>query len=674
MGTAKLLFFKSLFKDGDKINYRNLIILISAIFAVSFSFYSIMKAYTINAYAWDLGLYSQAFYSTLHGKLFYTNLLGESYLAEHFSPFMFLLLPIFYIFPSPYTLLAIQSVFISLAAIPLYYLSSIIFSRINSESSFMKKNSDKYSFLIAVAFLLSPLTESPVYFDFHLMIFLPFFYFMSIYFYLKKKLFWNLIFLVFIVSLHSSFAFIVAMTLITEFLISRYYLKEDNTTVKNTGYIALAGIVIFTIYYVIAGYIKADIADSHNVILFVSGASGTASKSVYGLLNILLYHPYAFFGYVGTNYQIKLLFLVLAFMAVDFAFYRFPAGLLPAVPYLIYSMTSSYLPYYFIGYQYSMMLIPFVFVAGVFGIAKMIYIKGIDLKKIRKANRNVKNTMIAIMAFAIAAFIVVSPISPISMEPAGIHNIINDSSGYTGARNKMLYSLEQNISMDSTLVTGNNIFPLFYKDMNATAFPYGNISSGQHYKYLIADLNDSQTYIKDGYNISLAGLASDYMNSGSYGILAEGYGVIALEEHYTGKPIIYKPSSNNYGNNQFIEKNNNLIGPIPDNHISSLQIDEKSGLNVYCGNATYLLPGNYSIYLHFNNTNKLNDDNINITAYANYGNLTIEHITSRSYMLNGNTLIFNLNASKLYTGVTYAFTGVNNIAEINYLTIEQNTY
>ena len=194
-------------------------------------------------------------------------------------------------------------------------------------------------------------------------------------------------------------------------------------------------------YYTVAGYLKGDIAHSQNIALFVSGASGVATKSIFGLLVILLFHPYMFIKYLLFNYKIKLLFLLLAFMAVDFAFYRFIIGLLPAIPYLVYAMTSSYIPYYFMGFQYSMMFIPIVFIAGVFGISKMMEIKPSLEKKSKRAYRNLRNTMIAITTFAIVAFIIISQISPLSIEPSGIHNMINESNGHTGNRNKIIYTI-----------------------------------------------------------------------------------------------------------------------------------------------------------------------------------------------------------------------------------------
>ena len=39
----------------------------------------------------------------------------------------------------------------------------------------------------------------------------------------------------------------------------------------------------------------------------------------------------------------------------------------------------------------------------------------------------------------------------------------------------------------------------------------------------------------------LSELTTNYMNSGNYGIYAEGYGIIVLEKGYTGKPLFTEP-------------------------------------------------------------------------------------------------------------------------------------
>ena len=637
----------------DSITYGKLVVFIAALFSILFSFYSILKAYTINAYGWDLGLYSQAFYSTLHGKLFYTNLAGGSYLAEHFSLFMFAILPLFYLYPSPYILLVLQSIFISFASIPLYYLSLKIFSKYR----FNNRNPEFYAFIISIAFILSPLTESPVYFDFHIMIFLPFFYFMAIYFYLEKKIFLNILFLALIVSLHSSFIFIVIMTILMELILFLRNNTVDRKNIKKLYLFSSVSIIILLIYYVLAALIKGNISNSSSIPVFVSGQSGSASRNLEGLLITMIYHPVKFLNFIVSNYEIKIVFLVLAFMSLDFISFDFPIGLLPAIPYLAYAMTSSYIPYYFMGYQYSMMFIPFVFVAGIFGIEKLMISQSTSNKAKKHKFKNLRNTFIAITAFAIASFIVISPISPISVEPSSIHSIYSDSTGYREMENHFIYSIAGNIDMNASLVTGNSLYPLFYKDLNATAFPYGNISIDTNYKYIIANFNDDQTYLKDGNNISLSYLAVKDMNDGSYGIFAEGYGIIALEYNYKGSPVLQAPFSMNYTNAKFNTTDNTLYGPFPDKGISEYQELKLEGDNIYMGNSTYLLPGNYTFSFQFNATRSIPD--MNITVYSNHGKNIIGYMNNSSEIISGNTITVHLTIDKIYTGVLYK---INNIS------------
>ena len=68
---------------------------LSALFFIIFSYYSILRFESLNATGFDLGIYSSALNNAIHGGLFYTNLLNESYLGNHFSPFMFVLVPFF---------------------------------------------------------------------------------------------------------------------------------------------------------------------------------------------------------------------------------------------------------------------------------------------------------------------------------------------------------------------------------------------------------------------------------------------------------------------------------------------------------------------------------------------------------------------------------------------------
>jgi hypothetical protein len=101
------------------------IIVIMAIMCYTFglSYYSILKFNAFNAYAWDLGIFNQSLWTTLHTDKFlfstvelFINPSGV-FFGTHFSPILFLVLPIYSLFPSPETLLVFQSFILVLGAI-----------------------------------------------------------------------------------------------------------------------------------------------------------------------------------------------------------------------------------------------------------------------------------------------------------------------------------------------------------------------------------------------------------------------------------------------------------------------------------------------------------------------------------------------------------------------------
>jgi uncharacterized membrane protein len=70
-------------------------------------------------YALDLTVYQQAF---TNWRLFST-ILGKSLMADHFSPVLYLLLPLLRVFNAPLVLLFLQAAVLALAAVPLYHLA-----------------------------------------------------------------------------------------------------------------------------------------------------------------------------------------------------------------------------------------------------------------------------------------------------------------------------------------------------------------------------------------------------------------------------------------------------------------------------------------------------------------------------------------------------------------------
>lgn len=134
-------------------------------YSISFSYVTILKHYAFRTYAWDLGIYNQAFSSTLSGRLFEYNVEyyftpTKSFFGMHFSPLMFLILSIYSILPRIETLLIIQTVAISLSAVPIYLIA------------LKSLKNQILSLTFAFVYLVNPVTQGMNWYDFHMEVFL----------------------------------------------------------------------------------------------------------------------------------------------------------------------------------------------------------------------------------------------------------------------------------------------------------------------------------------------------------------------------------------------------------------------------------------------------------------------------------------------------------------------
>ncbi len=94
--------------------------LLTLLYIVAYSSKSI-ATYTSGNSLFDLAVFSQAFWNTTEGSLFYSSLEGDmSHFGRHFSPVFFVLLPLYALHRTPETLLVLQSIALGLAAVPLY--------------------------------------------------------------------------------------------------------------------------------------------------------------------------------------------------------------------------------------------------------------------------------------------------------------------------------------------------------------------------------------------------------------------------------------------------------------------------------------------------------------------------------------------------------------------------
>ena len=127
------------------------------VYASIFSVLTVSKHDAFETTAYDLGNYDQAIWNTIHGRLFrFTNMAGlDSRLALHFEPILLPLSLSYLVYSDPRTLLVLQTVMVSLGALPVFWLAR------------EKLNSALAALVFPLAYLLFPALEAANLFDFH---------------------------------------------------------------------------------------------------------------------------------------------------------------------------------------------------------------------------------------------------------------------------------------------------------------------------------------------------------------------------------------------------------------------------------------------------------------------------------------------------------------------------
>lgn len=134
---------------------------------------SIARHYNFQTQTWDMGIFDQIMWNSAHGRWMQNSIEETSnHLGVHMSPWLFALVPGYFLFPTPYYLLILQTLGLGLGTIPLYFLGLKILQ------------SRKGALAIAGAYLLYPSLHWINLFDFHSVaffvpLFLAGFYFMQ---------------------------------------------------------------------------------------------------------------------------------------------------------------------------------------------------------------------------------------------------------------------------------------------------------------------------------------------------------------------------------------------------------------------------------------------------------------------------------------------------------------
>jgi len=540
------MLFEGLTVNVDK-NYRTALKL-SLVYSIAFSIFTCLRHEMFMTRAYDLGIFMQALWTTLFaGKFFYeTPDLGisttGSFFGVHFSPIIFILLPLYYIFPHAYTLLVLQSFLLGFAAIPLYKLGKKVLG-----------NDDMALAFVAVYLIYPPILAANL-FDFHLEAFFPVLFFYAFYFLEEEKFgkFYLTLLIALTVLDFASAILVLFTSFYASFIKYGRYIRRGlfaNRKIRKHFFINIL-IMVFTVAYF-------ELAIKLISMLGTKPFSQTLNwpdlgSNIYEILLGLL-NPLKVLKALSYDFVTKISWLIVILLPLLFTPIFAPFELFLGLPWIAVALLSRYPPYYQLGWQYGAIYTPFLFYAAIHGFKNVIenkitslvdrvfgekfpslmeilhFYKGLNKKKF-------VGTAIALVILSTAIGLSLRSYSfylYTGTAYADFLPIPNQHASYL----KRILSL---IPSNASVLAQNNIFPHVAHRENAYVWIPPNLT--YLVDFAIGDVQHPEFYMLiPNYDFRYDEIFHSLLTSGKYGVYAAADGIVLLKRNYVDAPIFYIP-------------------------------------------------------------------------------------------------------------------------------------
>ncbi|MDE1820484.1 MAG: DUF2079 domain-containing protein [Euryarchaeota archaeon] len=445
---------------------------------------------------WDFGIMQQALWTGSHGQGFYNSGSSEtigasSFFQVHPSFMLYPLAAIYWVFPSGFTLLAVQSVVVALAAIPLYALTVSI-----------TRSSGK-SLWVAVLYLAwTPLLASQMY-DVHLEAFLPLELFSLFYFwYLERWVATVVSAVVAMLTLEIGPLFVISTALFflvpqvrwgwLERIKGHLLGRPQSGAWQASSELRLAWPERRTI---LMGLFMGVLAGATYLLLrmlqgpwssIILGGSVPSSGKQWGFTPSSLGLGWGFLeDFLGA----KLEYWVLVYALVLFVPLLCPRALLLGLPWMLFTFFSPDLNYVSIGFQYSLVAAYGVFVGMAFGVRKLpvttlrafvarfvssiralVRSRGSRFPGLRELYRS--GGLVAGLAIVLVVNLAVGPANPLTTTPSerdayppGYWNSFDHPPGFQDVQR-----LAQLVPVGAYVVATTELFPFVANNVHAYSF------------------------------------------------------------------------------------------------------------------------------------------------------------------------------------------------------------
>ncbi|HEV2520119.1 MAG TPA: DUF2079 domain-containing protein [Thermoplasmata archaeon] len=487
--------------------------------------------------AWDLGVYHQAFYTTVfdHRFFYYTADLPagtNGYLfSAHFSPFLFLLVPVYALAASPSMLLVLQALGLGIGVIPVYFLAR------------WKLGTGGWAALFAGAYLLYPMTIGTGWYDFHPEAFLPATALAAVYFYERGRL------------VPFLGAFVLALSVIETMapflllfaglgLVAALYRRRTLGVERFRRERLLCGSAVIVAGAWLALSVAVTFALSPNGGTFGTGyGSGWSILGASSILDVyprVLLAPGAAVLALGHDLGLKALYVVLVFGGLAFLpFFGPKRYLLPALAWVGLALLSNHVGYYLVNDQYTGYLLPFLIPAAVGGVD---WWRRVDLRPFRTGLRS-PSIAGALVVGMLAATAVCSPFLP---APYDSFNAVEHGVPLVTPQDAQLHEVIGLIAPGAAVLTTSFIFPEVSDRADAYVLPVSSLFiAPRTFEGVVGQyVNESSDVLVD-YQVDYLGavLLQRSANLSAFGLEASAGGADLYARGWVGPPKLWEPVS-----------------------------------------------------------------------------------------------------------------------------------
>ena len=512
-------------------------LLVIGVYSAVVSFVGVHR-YVSYQSSWDLGVFTQIFEGLLKLGFMYDSLdfcknPSGNYLGVHFSPILYLLFPIYFIWPSPITLIIVQALFFAFGSIPLYLLGK-------------RKLGGFSSMLLSLAYLVHPGSLYLLLYDFHEISLFPTLFILSVYFYEAKCI--KLFFLSLILS-----CMVNEFTPIVMIFFS-IYLILTNLKAEGKRKIPLISLILSTLISFTAFYVEHRI----NPVWTPQRGWITLGRRLEEIIQSLLLRPDLVFQALSRDFNLKLLNLF--WLLAPYLFMPVLSGkfMIVLLPWMGTVLLSSF-PFYTIYLQYHAMNLPTLAVATIFGVEKA---SKIQIYKVKITGADLKRICTLMLSSSLLLNLLIGPLGlvPAPTRFGSRTQIYGYRIDLSRNEKHNLYDLFVSfIPEDSVVLTQVRFYPQL---ADKTPFVLLEVPSSDwefyemlpfkdklNPEYILLDLGEESA--KVGVVVPLPS-ARKLLAEGKYGVLAEADSIVLYKLNYSGPPILYEGLTRFYAPSSFI--------------------------------------------------------------------------------------------------------------------------